>query len=148
MSSIRGPLLAAALAIVFVPLVTNAQAQAPYQMKVYLGAGNQLEVDAVYRDPVDVDRRLNGTRVIPMRLTAKNTSLQPQRLNYADVTLDLGTADTGLTRLMPVAPALARDILWADGRYNDFVRFIGSSGDRFATIDPFSRVLPDGVLRP
>ena len=37
-------------------------------MKVFLGPMNELEVDAQYHDPSDIDAKLKGTRVIPMWL--------------------------------------------------------------------------------
>jgi hypothetical protein len=121
--------------------------QTPFQMKIQLGPNHELEVDAVYHDPVDIDRRLAGTRVIPMLVTVRNASNQPVPLNYRDMTLDLG-GGTGLLRLTPVDPATARGTLVTDGKYNDFLKFVGSQTDRFTNIDPFSQVFPNGSLAP
>lgn len=138
--------LGVALYAIAIALVSaaSADAQKLFDMKIYLGDRNELEVDAVYRDPADIDRRLNGTRVIPMRLTVTNRSAQPVSLDYNDVRLDLG-GDAGLTRLNPVDPVTARRTLVADGRYNAFIRFIAGD-DRFTNIDPFSKVFTSGRL--
>jgi Caspase domain len=124
-----------------------SQGQTLFDMKVYLGPGNELEVVARYHDPADIDSRLAGSRIIPMRLTVTNRSRAPVRLDYGDVRLDLGS-DTGLVRLAPVSPAAARAALLADGKYNDFIRFVGAQTDRFTNIDPFERVLPGGTIAP
>src|SRR5687768_3664502 len=118
MTSLRcGPaLLGLAFLLISISALPSA-AQAPFQMKVQLGPNRALEVDAVYHDPVDIDRRLAGTRVIPMLLTVRNTSSQPVPLDYRDVTLDLG-GPGGLTRLTPIDPATVRGTLLADGKYN------------------------------
>ena len=54
--------------------VLPSHGQTAFEMKVYLGPGNELEVDAQYRDPADIDRRLSGSRIIPMRLAVRNRS--------------------------------------------------------------------------
>lgn len=145
MTSIRFARALLSMAVLLLGVLPST-GQTPFEMKVYLGPGNELEVDAQYRDPADIDRRLTGTRVIPMRLNVRNRSAGSVRVDYADVRLDLG-GDTGLTRLMPVEPATARRTLIADGKYNAFVKFIGQV-DRITTIDPFSRVFPSSTLAP
>jgi hypothetical protein len=82
-----------------------------------------------------------------MRLTVTNRSPAPLRLDYGDVRLQLG-GDTGLTQLTPVSAAAARAALLADGRYNEFLTFVGAQTDRFTNIDPFERVLPSGTIAP
>ena len=74
------------------PLPSFGQGQ--FSMKVYLGPMNELEVDASYHDPSDIDERLNGTRVIPIWLSVTNRSQQPVRLDYQDLHLDLGKASS------------------------------------------------------
>jgi hypothetical protein len=133
--------------VVLVGYAWPALAQAPFQMRIQLGPNRELEVDAVYHDPADIDRRLSGTRVIPMLVSVRNASQRQVPLDYRDMTLDLG-GGTGLLRLTPVDPATARTTLLNDGRYNDFLRFLASQGDRFTTIDPFSQVFPNGTLAP
>jgi len=115
-------------------------------MKVYLGPMNELEVDAAYHDPSDIDQRLNGTRVIPIWLSVTNRSSQPIRLDYQDLSLDLGSAASA-TPLWPVGGDTARAMLLQDGRYNAFLRFLASQGNDYAG-EPFSRLLPDDLLGP
>ena len=91
-----------------------SEAQTRFETKVFLGANNDLEVDAVYHDPVDIDRRLAGSRVIPMDLAVRNRSSRPVTVDYQDLILDLG-GTTGLTRLLPVDPATARSTLMSEG---------------------------------
>jgi hypothetical protein len=134
------------LAFLFVWVLPSA-GQTLFEMKVHLGPRNQLEIDAEYRDPADIDRRLSGTRVIPIRLTVRNRSGQPEPLDYRDVTLDLGGND-GVTRLMPVDPGAARKTLLTDAKYDEFIKFVGRQTDRFTNIDPFSRAFPNGPLAP
>ncbi len=110
-----------------------------------LGANNDLEVDAVYHDPADIDRHLGGSRVLPFDLTITNTSDHSVTLDYGDLILDLG-GNSGLTRLLPVDPAEARAALMREGRYNDFISFVGGQTDRFTRIDPFSRTLTNGPV--
>ena len=124
-----------------------SEAQTRFETKVFLGANNDLEVDAVYHDPVDIDRRLAGSRVIPMDLAVRNRSSRPLTVDYQDLILDLGGA-TGLTRLLPVDPATARSTLMSEGHYNEFLSFVGGQTDRFSNIDPFSRILRNGMIQP
>lgn len=120
-------------------------AQTRLEARIVLGAGNELEIEAVYHDPADIDRRLGGTRVIPMDLTVRNRSNRPVNLDYRDLILDLG-GNNGLTRLLPVDPATARSTLMSEGRYNDFIKFVAGQTDRFSNIDPFSRTLGSGPI--
>ncbi|HEY5619121.1 MAG TPA: caspase family protein [Vicinamibacterales bacterium] len=140
----RIPALAVAAAVLLSPLLSYAQGQ--FRMKVYLGPMNELEVDAAYHDPSDIDQRLNGTRVIPIWLSVTNRSSQPIRLDYQDLSLDLGSAASA-TPLWPVGGDTARAMLLQDGRYNAFLRFLASQGNDYAG-EPFSRLLPDDLLGP
>ena len=48
-----------------------ADGQGRIDAKVHLGANDELEIDARYDDPGDVDARVKGTRVIPMWVKAR-----------------------------------------------------------------------------
>ena len=135
------PALAAAM-LFFSPLPSFGQGQ--FSMKVYLGPMNELEVDATYHDPSDIDERLDGTRVIPIWLSVTNRSQQPVRLDYQDLHLDLGKA-VSTVPLYPVDAESARAMLRRDGRYNAFLRFLAAQGNDYSR-DPFASVLPDGRL--
>ena len=141
----RGParLVLACLMAVPAPLL----AQREFETTVRLGANEDLTVDAVYRDPADIDRELRETRVIPMWLKVTNTSGGPLPVNYDDVTIDIGDANGGLNRFGPIAPDAARAIVQADGGLSRGWRRFLRTEDRFANIDPFRRVLRDGDLR-
>lgn len=126
------------------PVSSHGQGQ--IRMTIHLGSANELAIDAVYHDPADVDKRLNGTRIIPMWLSVKNNSLRPVPLEYQDMRLDLGSASS-TTPLSPVEGNAARKMLQRDGHYNALLRFLGGQGNDY-TRDPFSRVLPSGSLGP
>ena len=121
-------------------------AQGQYRMSIHLGAANELAIDAEYHDPSDIDKRLGGTRIIPMWLTVRNTSTKTVPLAYGDLRLDLGSASS-TTPLLPVDARTATARLKADGHYNVFLRFLSSQGNDFER-DPFSPVLPSGSLDP
>src|SRR5688572_3835035 len=135
------PVLAAAM-LFCSPLPLFGQGQ--FSMKMYLGPMNELEVDATYHDPSDIDERLNGTRVIPIWLSVTNRSQQPVRLDYQDLHLDLGKAVSAVP-LYPVDAESARAMLRRDGRYNAFLRFLAAQGNDYSR-DPFASALPDGRL--
>ena len=136
--------LAVATTVLSLPPASYGQGQ--FRMKLHLGPMNELEVDAAYHDPSDIDARVDGTRVIPVWLDVTNRSPQPVRLDYQDLSLDLGRA-AGPDPLWPVDAADARARLLRDGRYNSFVRFLAGQDNDYAP-DPFSQVLPDGLLGP
>ena len=138
-------LAAAALVALLSPVAANGQSPR-FDMKVFLGPMNELEVDAQYHDPSDIDAKLKGTRVIPMWLVVRNRSMQPVRLDYQDLHLDLGRA-VSATPLYPIGAADARATLRSDGRYEGFLGFLTSQSNDYAG-DPFSRVLRDGRLNP
>ena len=126
------------------PALTFAQGQ--IRMSIQLGPANELVIDAQYHDPSDIDARLGGTRVIPMWLTVRNTSLKTLPLSYQDMRLDLGSASSA-TPLSPIEGGAARAMLRRDGRYNALLRFLGSQASDYER-DPFSRVLSSGSLGP
>jgi uncharacterized caspase-like protein len=137
----------AAVAMVALLSPVAAYGQSPrFDMKVFLGPMNELEVDAQYHDPSDIDARLKGTRVIPMWLVVRNRSTQPVRLDYQDLHLDLGRAVSAMP-LYPIGGAAARAMLRSDGRYDGFLGFLTSQSNDYEG-DPFSRVLRDGRLNP
>jgi hypothetical protein len=138
------PALLAMASLLICPSSSHGQGQ--IRMTIHLGSTSELQIDASYHDPSDIDERLNGTRVIPMWLSIKNNSSQSVRVEYHDMRLDLGSA-AGTTPLPPVEGDAARATLRRDGRYNAFLRFLGSQGNDYAG-DPFSRVLPSGSLGP
>lgn len=140
-----GPALLALALLTASPSTLFAQRE--FETAVRLG-NNELTVEAVYRDPVDIDRALSGTRVIPMWLKVTNSSGQPLPLAYSDVSLDIGDAGGGLNRYEPLAPDVARAILQADGGLDRGWRRFLRTRDRFVQIDPFGRVIEDGVLAP
>jgi hypothetical protein len=142
--SFRWLMLAAAAAALLSPVTSYGQDQ--FSMKVFLGPANELEVDARYHDPADIDAKLKGARVIPLWLSVRNRSKQPVRLDYQDLHLDLGRAASA-TPLFPIEPAEARAMLRKDGRYNAFLSFLTSQGNDYEG-DPFSRTLRDGRLGP
>ncbi|HEY3158613.1 MAG TPA: caspase family protein [Vicinamibacterales bacterium] len=142
----RRVVLIAAVCAALVCAGAPSTAQTRFHTKVVLGANDELEIDAVYHDPADIDRRLGGTRVIPMELTVRNRSGRPVPLDYRDLILDLGGSN-GLTRLLPIDPATARSTLMSEGHYNDFIRFVAGQTDRFSNIDPFSRILGSGPIQ-
>src|SRR5688572_492921 len=125
------------------PASSNGQGQ--IRMTIHLGNSNELAIDAQYHDPSDVDKRLNGTRIIPMWLTVKNNSARAVRLEYADMRLDLGSASS-TTLLSPIEGGAARKMLKDDGHYNVVLRFLSGQGNDYER-DPFSRVLPSGTIR-
>ena len=137
------PALALVVALVCPSL---ASAQRAFKMTVHLGQKSELEVDAEYRDPTDVDAKLQGTRVIPMWLSVRNVSAQSVPLDYKDLRLDLGRAG-GAAPLEPVDPDLARQTLRRDGKYNALLTILGSQGNDYSG-DPFSRSLSSGSLGP
>jgi hypothetical protein len=137
------PVLAAA-ALLLSPIPSHGQGQ--FSMKVYLGPMNELEVDARYHDPSDIDERLNGTSVIPIWLSVTNRSPQPVRLDYQDLSLDLGRGASD-SPLWPIGADEARAALRRDGRYNALLSFLSSQGNDYAG-NPFSRTLRNGRLRP
>ena len=139
-----GAIAVLAVASLLCPAPSYAQGQ--YQMSIHLGAANELAIDAEYRDPSDVDKRLGGTRIIPMWLTVRNTSTKTVPLAYGDLRLDLGSASS-TTPLLPVDARTATATLRADGHYNMFLSFLSSQGSDFER-DPFSPVLPSGSLGP
>jgi hypothetical protein len=120
--------------------------QGQIRMSIHLGSANELAIDAEYHDPSDIDKRLGGTRIIPMWLTVKNTSSKPVPLSYQDMRLDLGSASSA-TPLSPIEGSAARATLRRDGHYNAFLRVLSSQGNDYER-DPFSRVLPSGSLGP
>jgi hypothetical protein len=135
----------AAAAVVALLSPLTAYGQSPqFNMKVFLGPANELEVDAQYHDPSDIDAALRGTRVIPMWLSVTNRSQQPVRLDYQDLHLDLGRAASA-TPLWPIEADEARSTLRRDGRYNAFLSFLTSQRNDYER-DPFSRVFRDGPL--
>jgi Caspase domain len=138
--------LVALTCMVAVPLPLAAQQE--FKTTVRIGSANDLSVEAVYRDPVDIDRELKDTRVIPMWLKVTNVSARPMPLAYKDVTLDVADAGGALNRFQAIDPAAARAMLQADGSLNRRWRRFLRSQDRFTTIDPFGRVLRDGNLAP
>jgi hypothetical protein len=144
MRGLRGIAALAVLLVLVCP--ARGAGQTPFEMKVFLGPARELEVDAQYHDPSDVDARLGGTRVIPMWLTVRNNGGAPVALGYGDMRLDLGSA-AGSPPLAPVDAAAAREALRRDGRYNAIVRLLASQGNDY-TGDPFRRVLGDGPLAP
>lgn len=133
--------------VVFVALTfaTVAHGQDRFTAKVLLGAPTTFDVDLEYHDPGELDRRLNGSRVIPIWMSVKNVSGQTARFDYADVRLDVG-GGPGQTALEPVTADQAREQLRRDGHYNLVVRLLASR-DR-VTGEPFNRRLPDGSLGP
>ena len=122
------------------------QGQGQIRMSIQLGPANELTIDAQYHDPSDIDARLGGTRVIPMWLTVRNTSLKPLPLAYQDMRLDLGSASS-MAPLSPIDGSAARAMLRRDGHYNALLRFLGSQASDYER-DPFSRVLSSGSLGP
>src|SRR5215210_4947791 len=95
----RVSVLLALVSLLVCPVPSHGQE--PIKMTIHLGASNELAIDAQYHDPSDVDKRLNGTRIIPMWLTVKNTSSRAVPLAYGDMRLDLGSASS-TTLLSPV----------------------------------------------
>ena len=67
--SCRGVVVTALALVVSVCGAAGSDAQTRFETKVFLG---DLEVDAVYHDPADIDRRLAGSRVNPMDLAVRN----------------------------------------------------------------------------
>lgn len=120
--------------------------QGQIRMSIQLGSANELAIDAEYHDPSDIDARLGGTRIIPMWLTVRNTSLKPVPLLYQDMRLDLGSASSTMP-LSPIDGGAARVMLRRDGHYNALLRFLGSQASDYER-DPFSRVLSSGSLGP
>ena len=123
-------------------------AQREFSTTVRLGADGALSVNAVYRDPADIDRALTGTRVVPMWLRVTNTSTRTVPLTYTDVTLEISDVTGELNRFSPIPAQRAREILEADGSLDRGWRRLVQTEDRFARIDPFERVLRSGGLRP
>ena len=138
-------LAAAAMVALLSPVAAYGQSPR-FDMKVFLGPMNELEVDAQYHDPSDIDAKLKGTRVIPMWLVVRNRSTQPVRLDYQDLHLDLGRAVSAMP-LYPIGGAAARAMLRSDGRYDGFLGFLTSQSNDYEG-DPFLRVLRDGRLNP
>ena len=114
-------------------------------MSIHLGSANELAIDAEYHDPSDIDKRLGGTRIIPMWLTVKNTSSKPVPLSYQDMRLDLGSASS-TTPLSPIEGGAARAMLRRDGHYNAFLRFLSSQGNDYER-DPFSQSAAERLAR-
>jgi hypothetical protein len=127
--------------------VSPAVAQDRFRTRVLLGAPAELDVDLEYHDPGELDRRLGGSAVLPIWVSATNVSGRPLSLSYADLRLDLGADGAGsATSIAPMDAGAARARLIRDGRYGPLVRLLGR-GDRIVG-EPFSPRFADGDLGP
>src|SRR5262249_28528793 len=89
-------------------LAQAAHGQEIRKMAFMLGAGqDELQVDISYHDPVEIDARLKGSRLLPVKLSVTNVSSRPVSLAYGDFKLNLN----GNQSLAPVdAPAVADEL--------------------------------------
>jgi hypothetical protein len=84
------------------PCSTPAWAQNERTMRFSTGAADRtLDITVAYLDPDDVDARLTGEALWPVRLTLRNTSEATQTVRVEDLRLNVG----GSLELSPVAPA-------------------------------------------
>ena len=131
--------------ILLLVVAAPARAQGLFKMTVKLGAPTELDINVEYRDPGELDRRLQGSRVIPMWLDITNLSNRTVPFSYRDIRLDLGT-NNGQTPLAPIDADEARDRLIRDGAYKTLAGLLGSR-DRI-TGEPFRPRLADDDLKP
>jgi hypothetical protein len=105
----------------------------------------QLQIEIKYHDPKDIDRRLQGSRVLPFSLSATNVSSAPARLDYGDIRLNLN----GSRVLDPADPAVVADeIRKMNGRYVRLLNFLASQSSTFHRSELEKRRLRDGLIRP
>jgi hypothetical protein len=107
--------------------VSPAVAQDRFRTRVLLGAPVELDVDLEYHDPGELDRRLGGSAVLPIWVSATNVSGRLLSLDYADLRLDLGAGGAGsAASIAPMDAAAARERLIRDGRYDPLVLLLAA----------------------
>ena len=124
---------------------TPARAQDTRKMVFMLGAAeNELLVTAEYHDPADLDQRLKGTRVLPVKLTVRNITTRSVSLTYDDVRLNLD----GVGVLGPADPEVVQRELRRTGRMPGLLGFLASQSSTFHRTALDDVRLRDGSLRP
>jgi hypothetical protein len=124
---------------------TPARGQDTRKMVFMLGAGqDELLVTAEYYDPADLDQRLKGTRVLPVKLTLKNIARKPVSFDYDDARLNLD----GVGVLGPVDPDAVQRELRRTGRVPGLLGFLASQSSTFHRTSLDDVRLKDGSLRP
>jgi hypothetical protein len=109
------------------------------------GRQNDLRVEIAYHDPADIDKRLAGSRLLPIRLSVTNVSSQPISLDYADIRLTLNGTQT----LSAVdAAAVASEIRRMNGRFPKLLDFLASQSSTFHRTELEKKRLQDGRIQP
>jgi len=115
-------------------------------MTFFLGnRQNELTIEIAYHDPAEIDERLKGSRLVPIRLSATNVSQQPVALNYADFRLNLNGNQT-LTSVDP--RVVADEIERMNGRFPQLMDFLRSQSSTFHRTELEKQRLPDGRIGP
>jgi caspase domain-containing protein len=124
---------------------TPARGQDTRKMVFMLGAEqNELLVTAEYYDPADLDQRLQGSRVLPVKMTLKNIAQKPVSFNYGDARLHVD----GVGVLGPVdADVVQREIRRA-GRVPGLLSFLAAQSSTYHRAALGDVRLHDGSLRP
>jgi len=136
-------ILPAAVAIVLLASPA-AHAQDVRTMTFVLGkALDEVRVTVEYEDPGTVDKRLTGSRVVPVRLTVRNISSSPVTINYADFRLNLA----GATTLEPVDPSRVTDEIRKTARFSKLLGFLAGQSSTFHRTEVGDARLRDGTLK-
>ena len=78
------------IALILWSMPTHRQDRDTRKMAFQLGLHqNELAVNVEYQDPSSVDRRLKGSRVLPVHLEIRNVSQQTVKINSNDIGLNL-----------------------------------------------------------
>jgi uncharacterized caspase-like protein len=135
----------AAYAVLGVLLVGQpAHGQEVRTMTFVLGkAQDELRVTAEYEDPGTVDKRLTGSRVVPVRLTVKNISSSAVTFNYTDFRLNLA----GVVTLEPVDPSKVTDAIRKTARFSKLLGAFASQSSTFHRTETERARLRDGSLK-
>jgi len=105
---------------------------------------DELRVTAEYEDPATVDKRLSGSRVVPVRLTVKNISSAPVTFDYTDFRLNLA----GVVTLEPVDPSKVTAEIRKTSKFSALLGVFASQSSTFHRTDVQNARLPDGSLKP
>src|SRR5215216_6214030 len=107
-------------------------------------AQNELRIEIEYHDPGEIDKRLEGSRLLPIKLTVSNIASRPITLDYADLRLNVG----GNQVLAPVDTTVVNEEIRRSGRFPRLLGFLASQSSTFHRTELDRRRLPNGKIEP
>jgi hypothetical protein len=124
---------------------TPARGQDTRKMVFMLGAEqHELAVTVEYYDPADLDQRLKGSRVLPVKMTLKNITKKSVSFDYGDARLNLDRVGV----LGPVDADVVQREIRRTGRVPGLLSFLAGQSSTFHRTALDDVQLRDGSLRP